>query len=189
MALIVTLLFVAVGTYAVYRLVLWSKMTGDRRGNAGALVIGLVMMFGVKAFLPLSPANDTRAKPSPPAKQTVTTVREEKTYAPNVSPLPSDSLKDSRMKNQVQNYLESLPGSQIVIVEGNSENGIRVNVDYNMGNVDRETAKNYAIELIYDILDANSDCPFKWIYVNCMNGKAPIGIIVHYEDGAFSTLP
>lgn len=83
---------------------------------------------------------------------------------------------------RVEAYVKSLPGSQLVIVKAGI-NGVSVDCDYNVGDVDREAAKAYATDLIYDILDANSDCTFSSITINCMNGKKPVGALVQYDKG------
>lgn len=85
---------------------------------------------------------------------------------------------------RVEAYVKNLSGTQgqIVIVKAGL-NGISVDCDYNVGDVDREAAKAYATDLIYDIIDANSDCQFSSITINCMNGKKPIGALVQYDNG------
>lgn len=83
---------------------------------------------------------------------------------------------------RVEAYMKSLPGSQLVIVK-EGYNGVSVDCDYNVGDMPREDAKAYATDLIYDILDANSDCPFSSITINCMNGKSPVGALVQYDRG------
>ena len=83
---------------------------------------------------------------------------------------------------RVEAYMKSLPGSQLVIVK-EGYNGVSVDCDYNVGDMPREDAKAYATDLIYDILDANSDCTFSSITINCMNGKSPVGALVQYDRG------
>lgn len=182
MALIVALIFVAICTFAIYKLIMWSRRMGNNFGNAGALVIALIMMVGVKTLVPLDSATDAKAKTSTTSKSAVTV----KTTAPAKQTI---STADTNLKSRIKNYLQSLPGSQVVIVNGNSEYGFSVDVDYNFGTSDKAEAKAAAVDLIYDIVAANSDCGFKWIYVVCLNGKSPIGLIVQYENGEFRTLP
>ncbi len=182
MALIVALIFVAICTFAIYKLIMWSRRTGNNIGNVGALVIALIMMVGVKTLVPLDSATGAKATTSTTSKSAVTV----KTTAPAKQTI---STADANLKSRIENYVQSLPGSMVVRIGGNSEYGFSVDVDYNFMTSDKAAAKAAAVDLIYDIVGANSDCGFKWIYVNCMDGKSPIGLIVQYENGEFRTLP
>lgn len=178
--LIVSLGVAAVGGYLIYRLVKMSLTTGRKDGFVMAGLLGVVMVFGVTALI--SGSTHSRQKP---AKQTQVAARNI-----SVAPRPTfeASSSDTQAKSRVKAYMDRLPGSMIVIVRGDSSNLI-VETDYNFGTGDKETAKSLATDLIYQIMGDNSDCVFKYISVNCMNGKNPVGAIVNYENGSFSTLP
>lgn len=175
MKMFLLLLLVAVGTYAIYKMLMWSRAKGKPDGNIAALIIALVMLYGVKL------AVETPEPVKPPVKQA---------SASNVSvpSRPTSSSTDTQVRSQIKAYMDRLPGAMIVVVRGDSA-GIIVETDYNFGTSDKETAKSLATNLIYQIMDDNSDCTFKYISVNCMNGKNPVGAIVNYENGSFSTLP
>ena len=170
----------AVGAYLIYRLVKMSITTGRKDGFVMAGLIGLVIVFGVTALI--SGSTHSRQKP---VKQTQIAARNI-----SVEPRPTSeaSSSDTQAKSRVKAYMDSLPGSMIVIVRGDSSNLI-VETDYNFGTGDKATAVDFAKDLIYQIQDANSDCVFKYISVNCMNGKNPVGAIVNYENGSFTTIP
>lgn len=91
---------------------------------------------------------------------------------------------------QVTTYMKNLPGTQnqILTVRAGIE-GVTVDCDYDMGDVDRESAREYATDLINDIMGANSDVQFGSITINCMNGKQPIGALVQYERGEIFSRP
>lgn len=179
MKLFLLVLLVAVGTYAIYKMLMWSRTKGKPDGNIAALIIALVMLYGAKI------AAETPEPVKQPAKQTQVAARNI-SVAPR--PTPEASSSDTQAKSRVKAYMDSLPGSMIVIVRGDSSNLI-VETDYNFGTGDKATAVDFAKDLIYQIQDANSDCVFKYISVNCMNGKKPVGAIVNYENGSFTTIP
>lgn len=178
--LIVSLGVAAVGGYLIYRLVKMSLTTGRKDGFVMAGLIGLVIALGVTALI--SGSTHSRQKP---AKQTQVAARNI-----SVAPRPTfeASSSDTQAKSRVKAYMDSLPGSMIVIVRGDSSNLI-VETDYNFGSGDKATTVDFAKDLIYQIQDANSDCVFKYISVNCMNGRNPVGTIVNYENGSFTTIP
>lgn len=66
------------------------------------------------------------------------------------------------------------------------DKGLSVYANFNMGDTDPNTAKYIAVDLINDIMNANPDCPFELISINCMNGKAPIGALVNYSGGVYT---
>lgn len=113
--------------------------------------------------------------------------RSEQLLAENKSQQEEERAALDVTKNRIKAYLNSLPGAGVVIVSGSP--AVIVECDYDFGTADKETAKSYATDLIYDIMDASGSSPVNLISVNCMNGKTPIGIIVNYEDGRFYTLP
>ena len=167
------MLVMVVGTYAIYRLLRWSSETGNKLGNAASLGIALVMLFSMSSLAHDEPKASLTPKPKP-VQSSVATV-----------PSKPDALDAT--KSRIKAYLNSLPGAGVVIVRGSP--AVIVECDYDFGTADKETAKGYATDLIYDIMGANGDCNFNLISVNCMNGKTPIGIIVNYEGGRFYTLP
>ena len=192
MAIVCILLIIAVGTFAIFKLVMWSRDTGNNIGNVISLVIALIMMVMMSKINQA----DENPKPAPRVEQVQTTTAiEAPVEVPAATPAPESiyvaprvSQIDSQDKIQVENYLRSLPGATIVIVRSN-DSGITVDCDIDMGNVDKETAKSLATNLIYAVMSDNDNCTFSWISVNCMNGKSPIGMIVHYDNGAISSLP
>ena len=64
--------------------------------------------------------------------------------------------------------------------------GLSVYANFNMGDTDPDTAKYIAVDLINDIMNANPDCPFDIVSINCLNGKAPIGAMVNYSEGVYT---
>lgn len=179
MKLFLLVVLVAVGTYAIYKMLMWSRTKGKPDGNIAALIVALVMLYGAKI------AAETPEPVKQPVKQTQVAARNI-----SVAPRPTSeaSSSDTQAKSRVKAYMDSLPGSMIVIVRGDSSNLI-VETDYNFGTGDKAAAVDFAKDLIYQIQADNSDCVFKYISVNCMNGKNPVGAIVNYENGSFSTLP
>lgn len=145
-------------------------------GQAKTAFIIIMVIITFVCFINEKEPAKPKTKPTTQQTQTVSTVK-------------SPANNDAQLKNRIKGYVDGLSGAAIVIVRGDSANGFIVETDYDFGTDDRETAKSYATNLIHDIVNANGDCTFKYISVNCMNGKSPLGVIVNYEDGQFSTLP
>lgn len=107
----------------------------------------------------------------------------------SVKPVQSSNNQDAQVKARIKAKIEAMPGSSIVIVRGDTTNGIVVDVDYDMSDISRDSAISYAKDLIGEIMSTNSDVPFSYLSVNCMNGKSPLGVIVQYEHGEYFVSP
>lgn len=200
MKIIFVLALIAGSAYAIYKL-LWTSPKPVSRVNAiAAGLIALVMLYGVTAVtrhdepkkLPASTTSSTTRKVevvpiSKPANNSDVQSKRNVEVAPTPEQVPVNN-SDTQVKSRIEGYLKSLPGAVTVIVRGDSS-GIVVDCDYDFGTSDKAAAKNAATNLIYDIMDANGDCTFNYISINCMNGRNPAGVIVSYENGEFKTLP
>lgn len=180
MKIIFVLALIAGGTYAIYKLLWAARETGNRFNAVVAGLIALVMLYGVTAV-----TRHDEPKKLPASTTSSTTRKVEVAPTPEQVPVTGS---DMQAKSRVESYLKSLSGAVIVIVRGDSS-GIVVDCDYDFGTSDKAAAKNAATNLIYDIMDANGDCTFSYISINCMNGRNPAGVIVSYENGEFTTLP
>ena len=192
MMIIVALTVVAGGTFAIYKLLMWSKTTGNKFGNVCALLIALVMLFGVKGMLKV----DKPQAPKPTARtssETVSSILNQP--AKETRSVPSTAVEtrsvvtgNTQVKNRIKNYLASMPGAVIVTVRGD-DNSVIVDCDFDFGTADKGLAADFAQDLIYRIMADNSDVQFSWLSINCMNGKSPVGMMVQYENGRFTHLP
>ena len=176
------------GAFLIYKLVSSSLAEGKNDGLIMAGLIAVAIFLGVAAITSGKPkVEEPRVaqkaeKPAPPPAI-------ETRSAPSSAVEPAAVVMgNTQVKTRIKNYLTSLPGAVIVTVRGDDD-GIIVDCDFDFGTADKEAAKTFAQDLIYRIMGDNSDVQFKWLSVNCMNGKAPAGIIVQYENGRFSSLP